>query len=39
MKRIIWTLMITASMAGGIYLLAADHIDAPAVGLLIQGVV
>lgn len=37
MKKLIWTVVLLASAAGGIYLIAADHIDAPAVGSLSTG--
>lgn len=36
MKKLIWTIIL-ASMAAGAYLIAADHIDAPAVGSLSTG--
>lgn len=37
MKKLIWTVLLLTSVAGGIYLIAADHIDAPAVGSLSTG--
>lgn len=37
MKKILWTLVLSGVTATAIYLVAADHIDAPAVGSLSTG--